>query len=184
MAQKFDPEKAQNLVEIEKQFAVKAVEHAQTYWNLLEKVDPAQLRLTKLDDQIFEHMKKDFPELFEEPYERITKLDEEWMKSKEGKEQWRKFIESYKDTVKDYNFGSLIRTDARDEYTEKNTIFTTRIQFYAYEIARNKLGLNAKAHELAVKEAEKERLEKEKREKAATKGKSKANGNGNANGKS
>jgi hypothetical protein len=25
--------------------------------------------------------------------------------------------------VKDYNFGSLIRTDARDEYGERNTIF-------------------------------------------------------------
>ncbi len=39
-------------------------------------------------------MKTDFPELFEEPYARITKLDEEWMKSKDGKERWRKFIES------------------------------------------------------------------------------------------
>ena len=48
----------------------------------------------RLDDEIFEHAKTDFPELFEEPYERITKLDEEWMKSKEGKERWRKFIES------------------------------------------------------------------------------------------
>lgn len=174
--QQFDPEKAQNLVEIEKQFAVKAVEHAQTYWNLLEKVDPKVLRLTKLDDEIFDHMKKDFPELFEEPYARITKLDEEWMKSKEGKERWRKFIESYKDTVKDYNFGSLIRTDANDEYSEKNTIFTTRIQFYAYEIARNKLGLNAKAHEIAVQEAEKERKEKERKEREKEKGKAKANG--------
>lgn len=49
----------------------------------------------RLDDQIFEHMKTDFPELFEEPYARITKLDEDWMKSKDGKERWRKFIESY-----------------------------------------------------------------------------------------
>jgi hypothetical protein len=30
---------------------------------------------------------------------------------------------SYKDKVKDYNFGSLIRMDARDEYAETNTIF-------------------------------------------------------------
>ena len=29
----------------------------------------------------------------------------------------------YEKKVKDYNFGSLIRTDARDEYGEKNTIF-------------------------------------------------------------
>ena len=31
---------------------------------------------------------------------------------------------SYKDTVKDYNFGSLIRTNAHGEYTETNTIFS------------------------------------------------------------
>ena len=30
----------------------------------------------------------------------------------------------YKDTVKDYNFGSLIRTDASGEYSETNTIFS------------------------------------------------------------
>ena len=50
----------------------------------------------------------------------------------------------------------------------------TRIQFYAYEIARNKLGLNAKAHELAVREAEKEKAEKERERK----GKGRANGGG------
>jgi len=36
---------------------------------------------------------------------------------------------SYKDKVKDYNFGSLIRTDARDEYGEKNTIFGMSLVF-------------------------------------------------------
>jgi len=173
MTSTFDPNKAQNAVEIEKQFAVKAVEHAQTYWNLLEKVQPQDLKLTKLDDAIFDHLKQDFPELFEEPYDKIIKLDEDWMKSKDGKERWRKFIESYKDSVKDYNFGSLIRMDARDEYSETNTIFTTRIQFYAYEIARNRLGLNDKAHEIAKEEAAKE---KAKEERAKEKGKKKANG--------
>ena len=34
----------------------------------------------------------------------------------------------YEKKVKDYNFGSLIRTDARQEYSETNTIFVTRIQ--------------------------------------------------------
>lgn len=47
-------------------------------------------------------------------------------------------------------------------------------QFYAYEIARNRLGLNDKAHELAKEEAEKERL---KAERAKEKGKKRANGN-------
>lgn len=31
----------------------------------------------------------------------------------------------YEKKVKDYNFGSLIRTDARQEYGEMNTIFGT-----------------------------------------------------------
>ncbi len=43
----FDANKAENLPEIEKQMAVKCVEHAQTYWNLLEKIQPSSLRLTK-----------------------------------------------------------------------------------------------------------------------------------------
>ncbi|KAF8665027.1 hypothetical protein AX16_000639 [Volvariella volvacea WC 439] len=162
MATQFDPNNAQNLIEIEKQFAVKAVEHAQTYWNLLEKVQPRELRLTKLDDEIYEHTLKTFPELAENDYATLIKLDEDWMKSKEGKNRWRTFIESYKDKVKDYNFGSLIRTDAREEYGETNTIFVTRIQFYAIEISRNRLGLNDRAHEIAVEEAAKEREEKEK----------------------
>ena len=36
----------------------------------------------------------EFPELKENDYAKITVLDEEWMKSKEGKERWRKFIQS------------------------------------------------------------------------------------------
>lgn len=43
----FDPNQAENLPEIEKQIAVRCVEHAQTYWNLLEKIKGSKLRLTK-----------------------------------------------------------------------------------------------------------------------------------------
>jgi len=56
---------------------------------------------------------------------------------------------------------------------DSNSPTVTRIQFYAYEIARNRLGLNEKAHEIAKVEAEKERVKKEKeakqKEKAAKK---------------
>ncbi|KAF9458254.1 polysaccharide biosynthesis-domain-containing protein [Collybia nuda] len=162
MAGKFDPQNAQNLMEIEKQFAVKAVEQAQTYWNLLEKVEPRELRLTKLDDEIFDHTMATFPEFAEASHEKLTKLDEEWMKSEDGKKRWRDFIAEYEKKIKDYNFGSLIRTDARDEYGETNTIFVTRIQFYAIEIARNRLGLNDRAHEIAMAEAAKEKAKAEK----------------------
>ncbi|KIJ64730.1 hypothetical protein HYDPIDRAFT_181592 [Hydnomerulius pinastri MD-312] len=121
--QRFDPNNAQNLIEIEKQFAVKAVEHAQTYWNLLEKVPPRDLKLSKLDDEIFEHTISTFPEFNAEGHEKLVKLDEEWLKSEDGKKKWRDFINAYEKKVKDFNFGSLIRTDARQEYSETNTIF-------------------------------------------------------------
>ncbi|TFK32402.1 polysaccharide biosynthesis-domain-containing protein [Crucibulum laeve] len=176
MTTQFDPNNAQNLLEIEKQFAVKAVEQAQTYWNLLEKVPPKELKLTKIDDEIYDQTMKEFPELAEPPHDKLVKLDENWMKTPEGKERWRKFIESYKEKVKDYNFGSLIRTDARDEYGETNTIFVTRIQFYAIEIARNRLGLNEKAHEIAKVEAVKEKAKKEKEAKEKEKEKNKKKG--------
>jgi hypothetical protein len=48
--------------------------------------------MIRYDDEIVEHTKREFPELFEEPYTKLKKLDEEWMKSKEGKERWRKFM--------------------------------------------------------------------------------------------
>ncbi|KAJ8588044.1 DUF757-domain-containing protein [Rhizopogon salebrosus TDB-379] len=167
--QGFDPNNAQNLIEvqsnrlhlIEKQFAVRAVEHAQTYWNILEKVPPRTLKLTKLDDEIYEHTMSAFSELSEDEHANLVKLDEDWLKSETGKKRWREFCQAYEKKVKDYNFGSLIRTDARQEYGETNTIFVTRIQFYAIEIARNRLGLNDGAHEIAKADAEKERLKKE-----------------------
>jgi len=164
MSTKFDPNTAQNAVEFEKQFAVRTVEQAQTYWNLLEKVPPRTLKLTRYDDDIFEHALAVFPELAEEEYIKLTKIDEDWMKSEDGKRRWREFSESYKDKIADYNMGSLIRTDARDEYTELNTIFVLRIQFYAFEIARNRLGLNDKAHERAKAEAEKQKAKATKKE--------------------
>ncbi|KAI9567646.1 polysaccharide biosynthesis-domain-containing protein [Boletus coccyginus] len=160
--QRFDPNNAQNLAEIEKQFAVKAVEHAQTYWNLLEKIPPRELKLSKLDDEIFEHTMATFPEFNVEGHEKLVNLDEDWLKSEEGKKKWRGFINQYETKVKDFNFGSLIRTDATKEYSETNTIFVTRMQFLAIEITRNRLGLNDKAHENAKADVEKERVKKEK----------------------
>ncbi|KIM82720.1 hypothetical protein PILCRDRAFT_70144 [Piloderma croceum F 1598] len=172
--QKFDPNSAQNLLEIEKQFAVKAVEHAQTYWNLLEKISPRGLKLTRLDDEIYADTMSSFPELSVDGYAKLIKLDEDWLKSESGKKRWRTFINAYEKTVKDFNFGSLIRTDARREYAETNTIFGASVflRFYAIEIARNRLGLNDRAHEMAKEEAEKEAKEKEEEEKVKVSGKS------------
>ncbi len=35
---------------------------------------------------------KEFPELSENNYEKLIKIDEDWMKSEEGKKRWRNFM--------------------------------------------------------------------------------------------
>merc|ERR1711977_356821 len=82
-----------------------------------------------------------------------SRIDEDEMKSKTGKERWRKFLMTYEKKVDDYNFGTMLRADAKGEYGEKETIFVPRMQFYAIEIARNRNGLNDWIFEKAQKEA-------------------------------
>ena len=102
-----------------------------------------------MDDEIYEHFRKEFPEF--DPRETI---DEDKMKSKEGKERWRNFMMAYEKSVDDYNFGTMLRANPKFEYGEKETIFgkvywpegarnqadhnhtAMRMQFYAVEIAR------------------------------------------------
>ncbi|KAF8854812.1 DUF757-domain-containing protein [Acephala macrosclerotiorum] len=143
----FNPEEADNLEDIEKQFAVKAVQHMSTYWAILEKVRGSALRLTKMDDDIYEHLKTDFPEF--DPAETIN---EDEMKSKTGKERWRKFMMAYEKKVDDYNFGTIVRLGPKMEYDQDTTMFVPRMQFYAIEIARNKSGLNDWIYENHQKE--------------------------------
>ena len=89
-----------------------------TYWAILEKVRGSSLRLTKIDDEIYEHLKTDFPELD------VSKtIDEEEMKSKSGKERWRKFMMAYEKKVDDYNFGTMLRVNPKLEYGNDETIF-------------------------------------------------------------
>lgn len=120
-----------------------------TYWAILEKMRGSKLRLTKMDDEIYGHFKKEFPEF--DPKETIN---EDKMKSKEGKERWRNFMMTYEKTVEDYNYGTMLRSNPKFEYGEKETIFGSlallstaersadqgntamRMQFYAIEIAR------------------------------------------------
>ncbi|KKY37149.1 hypothetical protein UCDDA912_g02789 [Diaporthe ampelina] len=133
----FNANDADNLEDIEKQFAVKAVQHLETYWAILEKVKGSTLRLTKIDDEIYDHLCKDFPEF--DPAETI---DEDKLKSPEAKKRWRDFMMAYEKKVDDYSFGTMLRTSTKEEYTQHGTIFVPRMQFYAVEIARNRKGLN------------------------------------------
>ncbi|KAI3322781.1 putative polysaccharide biosynthesis protein [Xylariaceae sp. AK1471] len=146
----FDAEKADNLEDIEKQFAVKAVQHLETYWAILQKVKGSALRLTKMDDDILEHLKTDFPE-----FDPAATINEDELKSKAGKERWRKFMTAYEKKIDDYNFGTMLRTSPKSEYDQDTTIFVPRMQFYAVEIARNRAGLNDWIYEKAQAEKNK-----------------------------
>ncbi|CAK7205242.1 hypothetical protein SEUCBS139899_008009 [Sporothrix eucalyptigena] len=143
----FDAENADNFEDIEKQFAVKAVQHMETYWAILERVRGSSLRLTKLDDEILEHLSADFPE-----FDAAATINEDEMKSKTGKERWRKFMMAYEKKVDDYNFGTMMRVAPDVEYGRDETIFVPRMQFYAIEIARNRKGLNDWIYEKAQAE--------------------------------
>ena len=105
-------------LQIEKQFAVKAVQHMLTYWKILETMPGSKLRLTKIDDEIYEHFKKEFPD-----FDPTATINEDDMKSKAGKEHWRKFITMYEKTVDDFNFGTMLRSNPKFEYGEKETLF-------------------------------------------------------------
>ncbi|KAL4893876.1 putative polysaccharide biosynthesis protein [Aspergillus ambiguus] len=146
MSKPFDPETAENFEDMEKQFAVKAVEHLMTYWSILEKVPGSKLRLTKMDDEIYEHFKKEFPD-----FDPAATIDEDKMKSKEGKEKWRNWINQYEGKINDFNFGTMLRARPDVEYEQHTTIFAMRMQFYAIEIARNRAGLNDWIYEKAQK---------------------------------
>ncbi len=89
-----------------------------TYWAILEKMSGSKLRLTRYDDEIHEHFKKEFPD-----FDLEGTIDEEEMKSKDGKEKWRNFIQQYEKKVEDYNFGTMVRANPAWEYGEKETIF-------------------------------------------------------------
>ncbi|KAH6645455.1 polysaccharide biosynthesis-domain-containing protein [Truncatella angustata] len=140
----FNPEEAQNLEDMEKQFAVKVVQHMEIYWSILEKVKGSTIRLTKFDDDIYDHVKKDFPE-----FDPAKTVSEDEMKSPEGKKRWREFMMQYEKQIDDYNFGTMVRADPKTEYTQYGTIFVPRMQFYAIEILRNRAGLNDWIYEQA-----------------------------------
>lgn len=90
----------------------------ETYWAILERVRGSTLRLTKLDDDILEHLAKDFPD-----YDPAATINEDEMKSKTGKERWRNFMMAYEKNVDDYNFGTMMRIAPNVEYGRDETIF-------------------------------------------------------------
>ncbi|XP_012610807.1 protein PBDC1 [Microcebus murinus] len=122
--------------DIEMAWAMRAMQHAEVYYKLISSVDPQFLKLTKVDDQIYSEFRENFEKL------RIDILDPEELKSESAKEKWRPFCLKFDGIVEDFNYGTLLRLDCSQGYTEENTIFAPRIQFFAIEIARNREGYN------------------------------------------
>src|ERR1700744_1465951 len=89
-----------------------------TYWRILEQMRGSKLKLTKYDDDIYEHFRREFPD-----FDPTATINEDDMKSKEGKEKWRKFIAEYENKIDDFNFGTMLRSNPKFEYGEKETIF-------------------------------------------------------------
>ncbi|XP_055249589.1 protein PBDC1 [Moschus berezovskii] len=133
--------------DIEMAWAMRAMQHAEIYYKLISSVDPQFLKLTKVDDQIYSEFRENFKNL------RIDILDPEELKSESAKEKWRPFCLKFDGVVEDFNYGTLLRLNCSQGYTEENTIFAPRIQFFAIEIARNREGYN-KAVYTGIKDKE------------------------------
>ncbi|XP_041502041.1 protein PBDC1 [Microtus oregoni] len=158
--------------DIEMAWAIRAMQHAEVYYKLISSVDPQFLKLTKVDDQIYSEFRENFEKL------RVDVLDPEELKSESAKEKWRPFCLKFEGIVEDYNYGTLLRLDCSQGYTEENTIFAPRIQFFAIEIARNREGYN-KAVSGSVQDKEGEKgtnNEEEEDEKGADSGGEKEEG--------
>ncbi|KAM9735047.1 protein PBDC1 isoform 1-T2 [Menidia menidia] len=126
---------------LEAMWAMKAYNHAEVYFNLISAVDPRFLRLTKLDDRIYSSFRENFRDLD------VRKLQEDQLKSPQAKERWRPFCNQFEGLVEDFNYGTLLRLDSEQDYSPENTIFATRVQFFAVEIARNREGANSAVHQ-------------------------------------
>ncbi|ESO11639.1 hypothetical protein HELRODRAFT_71674, partial [Helobdella robusta] len=122
---------------VEMMWAVKAYEHAETYFNILISVDPTKLKLCKLDNELYSKFRGKFKDL------KIDKIVENDIKSEEAKQQWREFCEEFNSQVADWNMATLLRLDSSLDVSEHNTIIVPRTQFLAIEIARNREGLNS-----------------------------------------
>ncbi|XP_061042421.1 protein PBDC1-like [Eubalaena glacialis] len=70
--------------------------------------------------------------------------------------KWRPFCLKFDGIVEDFNYGTLLRLNCSQAYTEENTIFAPRIQFFAIKIARNREGYN-KAVYTSVQDKEEEK---------------------------
>lgn len=117
-------------------WALKAVEHMQIHFNLICSISPKMLKLTPKDDVVYKEFRRHFPDMS------VEVIEEDQLKKSEAKEKWRPFCNMFQDEVEDFNYATLLRLDAKKDYSEDNTLVVPRIQFLAIEVARNREGFN------------------------------------------
>lgn len=80
-------ENAENHPDIEKQWAVKSFHHAETYFKLISSLDPSKIKLTPIDNEIYDAFRKEFPDL---DVKVLNEMDD--FKTEKAKAKWRDFI--------------------------------------------------------------------------------------------
>lgn len=133
---KYDSVQYGNEDGIEIAWAEKAFAHTQIYFKLICSINCTKLKLTKFDEELYQHFLVTFPRV------KIDVIDEDKLKTPAAKRRWRSFCQMFEYHVEDYNFGTLLRLDCKDGYSESNTTLVPRVQFLAIEVARNRQGLN------------------------------------------
>lgn len=109
-----DAATAPNMVEMEMQWAVKAFDEAEEYFALLEKTLPDSIKRVQftpaLDSELYAHFRNEFPDFPLHGFE-----EELHFKAAEMKVKWREFMNTYEDTVEDFNFGAILRINPMKE---------------------------------------------------------------------
>ncbi|VDM40041.1 unnamed protein product [Toxocara canis] len=113
-------------------WACKAAERASIHMNLLLGCNTVELSLNKQHAAIYECFREMFPEM---NVENVAEAD---LKG-ENKMKWFTFCERFKDSVEEYNLGTILRMRADGAYSEENTIIVPKVQYFLYHLNLNNL---------------------------------------------
>lgn len=133
-------------IENERSIEERWAETAAKYAEIIEKLMVAagrksidhlhRMRFTPMDNEMYKIFRTAFPEM------NVKSIDVASLKSKEEKAKWYLILESWKDSLRDYNSGTLLRVDCTAPLSPENCCVVPRSQFYCIEIARCREGLN------------------------------------------
>lgn len=122
---------------VEVSWAIAAFEFAEDFSKLLNLLEnPEELHFGDLDDELYREFRATFPKL------NVQVLDEDFIKSREQKELWRPFLMQWENKIESFNMATLIRIDAKKEFSEENSTIVPRVQFYCFELARSRENCN------------------------------------------